>query len=63
MADTDEVVLDEPLRGDASGHSSTCSGVGAEARDAVHEALIEVWAVLGKIPIPIHQFLKMGAAP
>lgn len=28
--------------------------------DAVHEALIEVWAVLGKVSIPIRQLLRMG---
>ena len=31
-----------------------------EAQDAVHGALIEVWAVLGKVSIPIFQLLKMG---
>ena len=60
MADTDEVVLAEPLRGDAPRGSSPDFGVGTEARDAVLEAFIEVWAVLGKISMPIHQLLKMG---
>ncbi len=60
MADTDEAVLDDSTPGDAPSDGSPDFGVGAEARDAVHEALIEVWAVLGKIPIPIHQLLKMG---
>ncbi len=58
MADTDEAVLDDSTPGDAPSDGSP--GVGTEARDAVHEALIEVWAVLGKIPIPIRQLLKMG---
>ncbi len=60
MADTDEVVLAEPLPGDAPRGSSPDFGVGAEARDAVLEAFIEVWAVLGKVSMPIHQLLKMG---
>ncbi len=31
-----------------------------EAQHTVHGALIEVWAVLGKVSIPIFQLLKMG---
>ncbi len=60
MAPTDEAVLDDSTPGDAPSDGSPDFGVGAEARDAVHEALIEVWAVLGKIPIPIRQLLKIG---
>ncbi len=60
MADTDEVVLDESTPGDAPGDGSPDLGASAEAQDAVHGALIEVWAVLGKVSIPIYQLLKMG---
>ncbi len=60
MADTDEVVLDESTPADASGSGSPDLGANAEAQDAVHETLIEVWAVLGKVSIPIYQLLKMG---
>ncbi len=60
MADTDEVVLDESTPGDGPGGGSPDLGASAEGQDAVHGALIEVWAVLGKVSIPIYQFLKMG---
>ena len=60
MADTDEVVLDESTPGDGPGGGSPDLGVSVEAQDAVHETLIEVWAVLGKVSIPIYQLLKMG---
>ncbi len=60
MADTDEVVLDQPTPGDATGDGSPDSGANAETHDAVHKALIEVWMVLGKVSIPIRQLLKMG---
>ncbi len=42
------------------GGGSPDLGASAEAQDAVHETLIEVWAVLGKVSIPIFQLLKMG---
>ena len=60
MADTDEVVLDESTPGDGPGGGSPDLGASAEAQDAIHETLIEVWAVLGKVSIPIYQLLKMG---
>ena len=60
MADTDEVDLDESMPGDGPGGGSPDLGASAEAQDAVHETLIEVWAVLGKVSIPIFQLLKMG---
>ncbi len=60
MADTDEVVLDESTPGDGPVGGSPALGPSAEAQDAVHETLIEVWAVLGKVSIPIYQLLKMG---
>ncbi len=60
MSDTDEIVLDESTPGNAPGGGSPNLGAGAEAQDAVNEALIEVWAVLGKVSIPIYQLLKMG---
>ncbi len=60
MADTDEVVLDESTPEDGPGSDSPDLGVSVEAQDAVHETLIEVWAVLGKVCIPIFQLLKMG---
>ncbi len=60
MADTDEVVLDESTPGDAPGDGSPDLGASAEAQDAVQETLIEVWAILGKVSIPIDQLLKMG---
>ena len=60
MADTDEVVLDESTPGDGPVGGSPDLGPSAEAQDAVHETLIEVWAVLGKVSIPIRQLLKMG---
>ncbi len=60
MADTDEVILDESLPGDSPGGGSPDLGASAEAQDAVHETLIEVWAVLGKVSIPISQLLKIG---
>ncbi len=60
MADTDETALDDSTPGDAPSDGSPDLGAGAEAQDAVHEALIEVWAVLGKVSIPIRQLLKMG---
>ncbi len=60
MADTDETALDDSTPGDAPGGGSPDLGASAEAQDAVHETLIEVWAVLGKVSIPIHQLLKIG---
>ncbi len=60
MADTDEVVFDESTPGDAPDDGSSDLGASAEAQDAVHETVIEVWAVLGSVPIPIHQLLKIG---
>ena len=60
MADTDEAVLDDSTPGDAPSDGSPGTGTNAEAQDAVHEAVIEVWAVLGKASMPIHQLLKMG---
>ncbi len=60
MADTDETVLDDSTPEDAPGVGSPDLGANAEARDAVNEALIEVWAVLGKVSVPIRQLLKMG---
>ena len=60
MTDTDDATLDAPTPGEAPGVGSPGTGTSAEARDAVHEALIEVWAVLGKVSIPIRQLLKMG---
>ncbi len=60
MADTDEVVLDESTPGDGPGGGSPDLGASAEAQDAIHETLIEVWAVIGKASMPIHQLLKMG---
>ncbi len=60
MADTDEVVLDDSPPEDAPSDGSADFGAGTEAQDAVHEALVEVWAVLGKVSIPIRQLLKMG---
>ncbi len=60
MADTDEVVLDESTPADAPGGGSPDLGASAEAHNAVHETLIEVWAVLGKVSIPMNQLLKMG---
>ncbi len=60
MVDTDEEVLDESTPGDAPGGGSPDLGASAEAQDAVHETLIEVWAVLGKVSVPIYQLLKMG---
>ncbi len=53
-------ILDESTPGDAPDDGSQESGVGAEAQDAVQETPIEVWAVLGKISMPIFQLLKMG---
>ena len=58
MADTDEVALDESTPGDGPGSDSL--NLDAKTQDAVHETLIEVWAVLGKVSIPINQLLKMG---
>ncbi len=61
MADDDETALDDSTPGGALSDGSTPgTGTSAEALDAVHEALIEVWAVLGKVSIPIRQLLKMG---
>ncbi len=60
MADTDDVVLDESMPGDGPDGGSPDLGASAEAQDAVHETLIEVWAVIGKVPIPIYQLLKIG---
>ncbi len=60
MADTDEIVLDESTPGDGPGGGSPDLGASAEAHNAVHETLIEVWAVLGKVSMPMYQLLKMG---
>ncbi len=60
MAETDEIVLDDSMPGDGPGSGSADLGASAEAQDAIHETLIEVWAVLGKVSIPIFQLLKMG---
>ncbi len=60
MADDDATVLDDATPGDDPSGGSPDLGAGAEVPDAVHEALIEVWAVLGKVSIPIRQLLKMG---
>ncbi len=65
MADTDEMALDESTLGETPGDSSPDSGAGAAALDAVQpdavqETPIELWAVLGKVSIPIYQILKMG---
>ncbi len=60
MADTDELVLDESTPGEGPGGGSPDLGASVEAQDAVHGAPIEVWAVLGKVSIPIYQLLKMG---
>ncbi len=45
MADDDETVLDDSTPGDTPSDGSPDLGANAEAQDAVHEALIEVWAV------------------
>ena len=60
MADTDETVLDESTPGDTPDDGSPDLNASAEASDAVNEAIIEVWAVLGKVSLPIRQLLKMG---
>ena len=60
MADIDEVVLEEFTLGDGLDDGSPDLGAGAETQDAVHETVIELWAVLGTVPIPIYQLLKMG---
>ncbi len=60
MADTDETALDGSTPRDVPSDGSPELNANAEAQDAVHEALIEVWAVLGKVSMPIHQLLKMG---
>ncbi len=60
MADTDETILDDAAPGDAPSDGSPDLGADAESQDAVQEALIEVWAVLGKVSIPIRQLLRMG---
>ena len=60
MAETDEIVLDDSTLEDAPGAGSPDLGASAEAQDAIHETLIEVWAVLGKISMPIRQLLKIG---
>ncbi len=60
MSDTDEIVLDESTPGDGPDGGSPDLGASVGAQDAVHETLIEVWAVLGKVSIPIYQLLKMG---
>ncbi len=60
MADTDEVDLDESMPGDGPSGGSLDLRASAEAQDAVHETLIEVWAVIGKVSIPIYQLLKIG---
>ncbi len=60
MADDGETVLDDSTPGDAPSDGSPDLGANAEAQDAVHEAVIEVWAVLGKVSLPIRQLLKMG---
>ena len=60
MADTDETVLGDSTPEDAPSDGSPDFGASTEAQDAVHEAFIEVWAVLGKVSVPIRQLLKMG---
>ena len=60
MADPNNVVIEEVAPGDAPGDDSPDLGASAEAQDAVHETVIELWAVLGTVPIPIYQLLKMG---
>ncbi len=60
MADADEMVLDDSTPADAPGDGSPDLGARAEAQISIHESLIEVWAILGKVSIPIHQILKMG---
>ena len=60
MADAVETDLDDSTPGDAPSDGSPDFGDSTEAQDAVHEARIEVWAVLGKVSIPIRQLLKMG---
>ncbi len=60
MADADEVTLEEFMPADAPGDGSPDLGARAEAQISIHESLIEVWAILGKVSIPIHQILKMG---
>ena len=60
MADTDETALDGSTPRDAPSDGSPELSANTEAQHAVHEALIEVWAVLGKVSIPIRQLLKMG---
>ncbi len=60
MADTDEMVLDNSTPGDGPGGGSPDLGASAETQDAVHETFIEVWAVLGKVSMPIRQLLKIG---
>ena len=60
MADADEVVLEEFTPADAPGDGSPDLGARAEVQDAVQEALIEIWAVLGKVSMPIYQILRLG---
>ena len=60
MADTDEVVLDDSTPGDSPDDGSPDLGVSASAQDAIHEIIVDVWAILGTVPIPIYQLLKMG---
>ncbi len=58
MADTDEVVLDESTPEDGPGSDSP--DLDAKTQDAVHETVIELWAILGTTPIQIHNLLRMG---
>ena len=60
MAESDEIVLDDSTPGDGPASGSADLGASAEEQDAVHQTLIEVWAVLGKVSMPIHQLLKIG---
>ena len=56
MADTDETVLGDSTPEDAPSDGSPDFGADTEAQDAVHEALSEVWAVLGKVSVTIVSF-------
>ena len=59
MADTDDTILDDSTAGGGS-PGVAAAAAGQDASDAVYEAQIEVWAVLGKVSIPIRQLLRMG---
>ncbi len=62
MADTDEMALDKFIPDDASDDGSSDLGTSAEAQDAVYETIVDVWAILGTVHVPIYQLLKMGRA-